>query len=190
MARTYTQKKRAEQQAETRARIAEAALELHSTIGPARTTISMIAEKAGVQRHTLYAHFPEERDILMACSGLAAERDPMPDPAPWAQIKDRNMRLRTALGELYDYFARNEKLVANVLRDAETHALLREIGQIRRGPRLAAYMETLGQGMTAQQRGVLQLALSFHAWRTLVRQSGLDHDAAIRVMICAIACAA
>jgi AcrR family transcriptional regulator len=80
MSRTYTLKRRAERQAETRRRIVEAAVDLHSSIGPARTTVSMIAERAGVQRHTFYAHFPDERSLFLACSGLTLERDPLPDP--------------------------------------------------------------------------------------------------------------
>ena len=83
MARTYTLKRRAEQQAETRQRIVEAAVDLHGSVGPAQTTFSMVAERAGVQRHTLYAHFPDERSLFLACSGLALERDPLPDAAPW-----------------------------------------------------------------------------------------------------------
>ncbi len=75
MSRTYTLKRRAEKQAETRRRFVEAAVELHSSIGPALTTLSMVAERARVQRHTLYAHFPDERSLLLACSGLTAERD-------------------------------------------------------------------------------------------------------------------
>ena len=82
MTRTYTLRRRAEQQAETRRRIVEAAVDLHGSVGPASTTFSMIAERAGVQRHTLYAHFPDERSLLLACSGLAHERDPLPDPEP------------------------------------------------------------------------------------------------------------
>src|SRR6476659_8962934 len=97
MTRTYTLKRRAEQQAETRQRIAEAALDLHGTIGPAQTTLSMIAERAAVQRHTLYAHFPDERSLFMACSGLAEERDPAPDAAAWRGITDRRERLVTGL---------------------------------------------------------------------------------------------
>ncbi len=84
MARTYTLKRRAERQAQTRRRIVEATVDLHSTLGPARTTISDVAERAGVQRHTVYAHFPTERDLFYACSGLALERDPLPDDKPGA----------------------------------------------------------------------------------------------------------
>jgi AcrR family transcriptional regulator len=66
MPRTYTLRRRAERQAETRLRIVEAAIELHGTVGPALTTLSMVAERAGVQRHTLYAHFPDEWSLYLA----------------------------------------------------------------------------------------------------------------------------
>src|SRR5215475_15212392 len=97
MARTYTLKRRAEQQAETRRRIVEAAVDLHGSVGPAATTFSMVAERAGVQRHTLYAHFPDERSLFMACSGLVHERDPPPDAEPWRKIDDQSERIRTGL---------------------------------------------------------------------------------------------
>src|ERR671919_2780048 len=80
MPRKYEMKRRAERMQETRRRIAEAAMELHQTVGPARTTVSAIAEKAGVQRHTYYAHFPELRDLYTACMGHYAERNPVPEP--------------------------------------------------------------------------------------------------------------
>src|SRR5215475_12843242 len=128
MARTYTLKRRAEQQAETRRRIVEAAVELHGSVGPARTTVSMVAERAGVQRHTFYAHFPDERSLLLACSGHIFECDPLPDATPWRTIADRRERLRTALVAIYGWYERNAELVASVLRDMEIHSLTREIG--------------------------------------------------------------
>src|SRR6187397_1810741 len=90
MTRSYILKRRAEQQAETRRSIVEAAVELHSSIGPALTTISMVAERAGVQQHTLYAHFPDEHSLYLACSGLAQERDPLPEAGSWRNIEDRH----------------------------------------------------------------------------------------------------
>src|SRR4051812_7605970 len=120
MTRTYTKKRRAEQQAETRQRIVEAAVALHGTIGPARTTVSMVAERAGVQRHTFYAHFPDERSLQLACSGLAFERDPLPDAEPWRTVEDPGERLRVGLRAIYDWYARNADLTACVLRDAES----------------------------------------------------------------------
>src|SRR5690606_15600990 len=157
MTRTYTLRRRAEQQAETRRRIVEAAVELHGRIGPARTTVSMVAERAGVQRHTFYAHFPDERSLLLACSGLTAERDPLPDAEPWRTIEDPRERLRVGLRALYDWYARNASLAACVLRDAEHHALTREISELRLGPPMAAYREVLGARLNASQRAVLRL---------------------------------
>jgi AcrR family transcriptional regulator len=186
MTRTYTLKKRAEQQAQTRQRIVEAAVDLHGTVGPARTTLSMVAERAGVQRHTLYAHFPDERSLLMACSGLAYERGPPPEAAPWRTIADRRERLRTGLAAIYGWFERNADLAACVLRDAEVHPVVKEISALRFGPCIVAYLDVLGEKLNAQQRAVLHLALSFYTWRTLVRDNGLKPAAAVAVMVQAI----
>src|SRR6478735_1547868 len=92
--RPYRLGRRAAKQDETRQRIVEATVELHSTIGPARTTVSQIAERAGVQRHTFYAHFPDERGLLEACSGHALERDPLPDAAAWRELPAGRERVR------------------------------------------------------------------------------------------------
>lgn len=186
MTRNYTLKRRAESQAETRQRITEAAVALHSTIGPANTTISMIAEKAGVQRNTFYAHFPDERSMGMACSGLAMERDPPPDAETWRDIADGSARLTTALAAVYDYYARNERLLACVLRDAEHHALTREIMDLRYGPIIAAWHQVLGAGLNSKQRAMLALALSFHTWRTLAREAQLKPRDAVAAMVKAV----
>ncbi|QFU15338.1 TetR/AcrR family transcriptional regulator [Microvirga thermotolerans] len=189
MSRTYTLKRRAEKQAETRQRIVEAAVELHSSVGPARTSLSMVAERAGVQRHTLYAHFPDERSLYMACSGLSLERDPLPEAAAWQSIADRRSRLRAGLGAVYGWYERNAEMAACVLRDAENHALTKEISELRFGPYMAAYHEVLGAGLSVTQHGVLRLALSFFTWRALVRESGLEQADAVEAMVHAIECA-
>jgi len=184
--RPYTLRRRAERQAETRRRIVEAAVALHSSVGPARTSLSMVAERAGVQRHTLYAHFPDERSLLMACSALAMERAPLPDPEPWRAIGDRRARIAAGLRALYGWYGMNEQLTACVVRDAEVHPLTREVATLRRGPAMAAYAEILGAGLNATGRALLGLALGFHAWRALVRDGGLDAAAAADAMAAAI----
>jgi AcrR family transcriptional regulator len=189
MTRTYTLKRRAEQQAETRRRIVEAAIDLHGSIGPALTTISMVAERAGVQRHTLYAHFPDERSLFLACSGLAFERDPLPDAEAWRAIKSPRERLRVGLRAIYDWYERNAELAACVLRDAEYHALTKEMIVMRIAPHMAAYQEVLGAKLSRKRQALLQLAISFFTWRTLVRDNGLKQDAAVGIMIQAIDCA-
>lgn len=186
MVRTYTLKRRAESQAKTRQRIVDAAIDLHATIGPAHTTISMIAERAGVQRHTLYSHFPDERSMLMACSGHSLERDPLPDAASWPAIVDSAERLQTGLREIYDWYERNAELVACVLRDAEHNALVREISALRYGPGIAHWREVLGQKLNARGRAMLAVALSFHTWRTLTRDAGMKQAAAVNAMTQAV----
>lgn len=186
MARNYTLKRRAEQQAETRQRIVDAAIELHGTVGPAKTTVSMIAEKAGVQRHTLYAHFPDERSMLMACSGHSLELDPLPSAEAWRAIEDLEERLRVGIGATYDWYARNEGLTACVLRDAETHELVSEIIALRFGPSIGAWHEVLGAGLKDKQRAMLALALSFNTWRTLTREAGLKQADAVDAMVEAV----
>ena len=189
MTRTYTLRKRAESQAETRRRIVDAAVDLHGSIGPAQTTFSMVADRAGVQRHTLYAHFPDERSLLMACSGLVHEQDPPPSADPWRSIADPGERLRTGLAAIYAWYERHAELLGCVLRDAEHHPIVREISQLRFGPARAAYGEVLGAKLNARQRALLHLALSFFTWRTLVRDAGLKQGAAVRTMADAIECA-
>ena len=186
MTRTYTLKKRAEQQADTRRRIVEAAVDLHSSIGPAATTFSLIAERAGVQRHTLYAHFPDERSVFAACSGLTMERDPLPDVAPWRAIADPRARLQTGLEAIYGWFARNEQLVGCVLRDAEHHEITRETAAATFAPMFASYQAVLGGGLAGTQQAMLHLAVSFYTWRSLVRDSGLSQADAVAAMVRAI----
>lgn len=186
MTRTYTLKRRAEQQAETRQRIVQAAVDLHGSLGPAHTTVSMVAQRAGVQRHTFYAHFPDERSLLLACSGLVFERDPLPDSEPWRTIEDGRERLRVGLRAIYGWYARNADLAACVLRDAEHHQATREVNELRVGPFMAAYRTVLGGKLNAKQRALLPLALSFHTWRTLAREGGLKPAAAVAAMVQAI----
>lgn len=183
MTRKYTKKKRAEAQAETHRRIAQAALDLHRIHGPGRTTISMVAEQAGVQRHTLYAHFPDEKSLFLACSALHLAEDPPPESAAWIEIGNRKARLEAGLGAIYAWFARNDGLIAAVMRDAEYHPLTREISQHHFGPRFMAWAASLSaEGDTGEARAMVALALSFHSWRTLVRDGGLSSDAAARLM--------
>jgi AcrR family transcriptional regulator len=183
MTRTYTLKKRAEQQAETRQRIVDATVELHGSIGPARTTLSMIAERAGVQRHTLYAHFPEERELFLACSGHVYAQDPLPDGNAWRAIADPRERLRVALTEVYDWYGRHHQLVACVMRDVEFHPPTQEVTALRVAPVRAVWHEVLGAGLSATQRALVHLALSFYTWRTLTREGGLQQGAAVDAMM-------
>ena len=118
MPRKYDLGRRADSKAETRRQITEAAVELHSTVGPARTTISAIAERAGVQRLTVYRHFPEERELFAACGAHWISENPPPDPTPWAAITDPRERVITALTAIYGWYRANEGMIGNTERDA------------------------------------------------------------------------
>src|SRR3954447_13234063 len=130
MGRNYELKKRAERQAETRRKIVEAAIDLHGTIGPARTTVTAVAERAGVQRHTYYRHFPDERSLMLACSGLYGERNPPPDPQRWREIRNPDERLRRGLDELYAFYEANRQMLSNITRDAQVHAVTAEVAAL------------------------------------------------------------
>src|SRR3954466_10117631 len=108
--RPYRMKKRAELEERTRARITESAVALHEQLGPARTSISAIAEHAGVRRSTVYRHFPDEETLFNACSSHWLAANPRPDLDGRAA--------REALEQLYAYYARTELMQASLLRDA------------------------------------------------------------------------
>ena len=190
MARNYQMRQRAEAVEATRRRIVEAAIDLHATLGPARTTVSAIAERAAVERQTYYRHFPNDQALMKACSGLYMQRNPLPDAEAWRAITDPEQRLRQGLAEMYRYYEANEPMMANVLRDAEVHALTREIAStamLAIGALREVLMEGLGGG--DQVRAVVELALGFHTWRSLVRDSRLSMEAAVELMAALVDCA-
>jgi AcrR family transcriptional regulator len=190
--RKYDMKKRAERQLETRRRIVEATVELHRTRGPAHTTIKEIAQRAGVNRLTVYNYFPDTADLLRACSKYWTEQHPAPDPTPWALIRDPEERLRTALWELYSYYARTEPMRAKVLRDAETMPALATLLKGTVVPYLRAVRELLAEGweVRGEERrrllAMLALAIDFHTWHSLERGSGLSSEEAIEIMLEAV----
>ena len=188
MTRKYEMKRRAERMQETRRRITEAAVELHETVGPARTTVSAVAEKAGVQRHTYYAHFPELKDLYQACTAHYLEQNPLPEPPFWADIADAEERLRVALSEVYAYYGGNEPMLANVLHDAPLDPVAQE-NMVSFYQYWDAMRDALAGAFGASGErheallGAVALALDFQTWNTLVRQQGLDQDRAVELMV-------
>jgi AcrR family transcriptional regulator len=187
VARKYELKRRAERQAETRQRIVEAAVELHGTKGPGRTSLSEVARVAGVQRNTLYRHFPDERQLLLACSAHHGAQHPPPEPSVWRHIGDPGERLRQGLGELYAWYAEVEPMYTHVLRDAEYHETVREIVTLRSGQAMAAIHAALADGLPAAgpAAAMLELALDFRAWQRLAH-AGLPPSEAAGAMTRAV----
>ena len=112
----------------------------------------------------------------------------MPDAAAWRAIKDNRERLSVGLDAIYGWYERNAALAACILRDAEHHALTREMVALRLGPSMAAYRDVLGARLGVKQRALLRLALSYFSWQTLVREGGLKRSAAVAAMVKAIGC--
>jgi AcrR family transcriptional regulator len=181
--RKYELKQRAEEMAKTHLRITEAAIELHGSVGPARTTMSAVAKRAGVERRTLYRHFPTEADLFAACSTHYVAANPWPDLASWQAIRDPHERLERALDELYAYYERTEPMYSNVLRDAELVDFARDAV----AP-LLAYLDEAAEALTVGRRGrgrrrqlvkrALRHALAFSTWHSLTTNGIGRSDAA------------
>jgi AcrR family transcriptional regulator len=184
--RTYRKRQRAESEAQTRLRITESAVHLHGTVGPARTTMSAVAEHAGVQRSTLYRHFPDEAALFEACSAHWVAANPRPDLVAWAAISDPDERLRAALTELYGYYERAAPMLENLLRDEHVVDVLRERFQGFHWY-LDAVADTLmaGRGLRGsarrRARAAIGHAVAFSTWRSLVREQGLPQAEAVEL---------
>lgn len=170
-----------------RDRITRAAFELHGTVGPARASISAIAERAGVQRHTIYSHFPDMESLIEACTAHGMQVRALPDPAIWASIIDPGARLARGLTELYAYYRANEQLLANVTRDmavmpelvAGSHAFHAEIGKI------AAALTAdwvVPPGRAEVHGAAVGLAIGFGTWQSLAG-FGLTDKEAVGLMV-------
>lgn len=186
--RKYEKKARAEAEAQTRLRITESAVELHGTLGPANTSMSAVAEHAGVRRSTLYRHFPDERALFGACSAHWAEANPPPDIGRWAAIEDPGERLEAALAELYAFYGRNEEMLDKLLRDAPTVPVVDELmGGFRAFLEEAAKILMRGRGLRGnaakRSRAAIGHALAFRTWEDLTRAQGLDDRQAAKLMV-------
>ena len=185
--RKYEKKRRAEAEAQTRLRITESAVELHGSLGPAQTTMSAVAEHAGVRRSTLYRHFPDERALFGACSAHWAEANPPPDIGRWAAIEDPGERLDTALAELYAYYRQTEEMLDKLFRDAPTVPVVDELmGGFRAFVAEAVKALMRGRGLRGnaakRTRAAIGHALAFRTWQDLTGAQGLGDRAAAELM--------
>jgi AcrR family transcriptional regulator len=186
--RRYRKRRRAEQEQRTRQAITTAAVRLHGTVGPARTTVSAIAEEAGVQRATVYRHFPDEVALFAACSGHYMAMHPPPDPSRWVEIADPADRLREGLTAVYRWWDETEDMMSRVIRDAP---LVEGMAEQTRA-RVAFFdgiAETLmrGRGLRGRRRArvaaAIHHALALSTWQSLVREGGLANEEAVELMV-------
>jgi AcrR family transcriptional regulator len=186
--RTYQKKRRAEQEAETRQRIIEAMVDLHREVGPARTTISAIADRAGVERLTVYRHFPDERSMFEACTSHYATVVPQPDPARWEAVEGPAERLRAALLTFYEYYRGAEQMLVNATRDLpQLPALAAVLKPRMKFVRLVRddLLQRWRVSGSERQRltAVIGHALRFETWQSLARGEALDDAEAADLMV-------
>jgi AcrR family transcriptional regulator len=193
MGRSYQQTKRAEQQDETRTRIIEATIALHGEIGGPATTVSAIAARAGVERATVYRHFPDERAILQACTGHYIARNPPPAPDAWLKIAGAEERLTVALTEIYAYHRRTETISARAVIDVPQMPvlaeLLRPMFAYWEGMRDLLAAPWLADGVAKPLLvGAIGHAIVFTTWQCLVRSQKLSDAEAVLVMTKMVRC--
>jgi AcrR family transcriptional regulator len=192
--RQYRMGRRAEAEQRTRLRITESTVELHGMLGPARTSVSAVARRAGVRRSTVYRHFPDEHSLFSACTSHWTAANPLPDISRWIAINDSAARLASALSEFYGHYRRTERMMSNILRDEATMPIVK---RMLKGYRdyLSAAREALMRGRDVQGRAREQVlaaighALAFGTWRSLVREQQLT-DAQAAALMCRLVAAA
>jgi AcrR family transcriptional regulator len=182
--RAYELKARAARQANTRERIVKATVDLHKEVGPARTTVAEIARRAGVQRLTVYNHFPDDDQLLAACQRHWLTEHPPPDPGPALALDDPEERLRAALVALYGWYGETQPMAGLVRRDRglvpALDALLAQSMDVRLDELTRALAVGFARkGRAAKRtRAAVALALDFWTWHRLSREGLADEDAA------------
>ena len=180
-------RRRLESLEDTRRRITAAAFHLHATLGPSRTTIRAIADGAGVQRHTVYAHFPDLGTLYLACTEHGIRVTGMPAPDPWARIADPTDRLRLGLTELFGWYRANERMLHNVLYDVDPAAppTAPDLFDLR----MASLCDAISDGWSVAVEGtgptllvVLAHAMTFETWRSLTG-AGLTDEQAVDLLL-------
>ena len=178
-------RKRADDVAETRQRIVEAAVRLHGTIGPAATTVSALAAEAAVTRLTVYRHFPDDLTLFSACSQHWAADQTFPDPERWKLIDDGEVRVTTGLTDVYRFYREAEPMLTNVRRD---QAFLPEEIRERTAATEQSYCDALVSGFPARGqsrelvRATLHHAISYWTWHSLCLTNRIKNEEAVRLM--------
>jgi AcrR family transcriptional regulator len=162
---------------QTRQRITEAAVRLHTTIGPSETSMSAVAEEADVTRLTLYRHFASKDELFQACMGHWRSRHPPPDPAAWTAITPFDARVRRALADLYAWYAANGDELFPIYRDAahtpDSNQRARKATNDRMADAILNGVPIAGAARR-RLRAAVGHVIGFWTWRSLVVDQGLS----------------
>ena len=183
--RRYIQHVRGERVAETRARIVEAIMGLHGEVGPRNTTVSAIADRAGVERLTVYRHFKDDAEMFAACSGRYMELNPPPDPTAWAVERNPSRRTERGLADLYAFFSRTAPMFAKVYLDVDEYPALKTIMD-----QFDAHLRHLADELASawppdksvrKRQIILRHATKFATWQSFEAE-GVDNPEKIKFM--------
>jgi len=160
-------------------------VELHQQHGPLHTTITAIAQRAGVERLTVYRHFPDETSLHEACQQHFFAAHAPPNLTLWLEISTFRKRLKVGLTELYEYWEQTHEMFSSVLRD-------HEIDPERSGAGVVTFMSKArdalldGEDVSGHRgqilRAVVGHAVHFYTWRSLVKDQGLSEADAVQLM--------
>jgi hypothetical protein len=120
---------------------------------------------------------------------------PLPDPAAWAKIEHPDERLRTALGELYEWYEHGDYMLEKTTRDLALVPALRPSMEAFRGW-LDAAAEAILRGRPERGarrrrlRAAVGHALAFETWRSLATHHGMSRSETIELMQALAAAAA
>ena len=177
--RRYRLGRRAETTQETRLRLVEATFQLHAERGIADTSMTDIAERAGVSVGTVYHHFPSYADAIVACGAYTSEHAPAPTAAVFEGAATRRERVACLARALFDYYERVPAL-ESVRRDRRfsrsLDAFARE--EVRNRRRLAA--QAVGAGGPV---ALVAALTDIDVYRSLRREGFGTVDAADRVAL-------
>jgi AcrR family transcriptional regulator len=188
-------RRRAEQVDETRQRITEAAVKLHTSVGPAHTSISKVAEEADVTRLTVYRHFADLDALFVACMGHWSSLNPAPDTDAWTSIEPLESRAQRAFGDLYSWYAARHDDLYPIYRDQSAMPEAAQQAMAAQDDGIAAAI--LGTPASDGSSGdhdrivaaVARHLVGFWTWRSLVVEQGLSSneatDAAVAILLAA-----
>jgi AcrR family transcriptional regulator len=182
--------RRAELVDQTRLRITEATVRLHTTVGPARTSIAAVAEEAGVTRLTVYRHFSDLDALFEACTAHWMAQNPPPDPAAWSAIPSVEGRARRGFGELYGWYRDHGEELYPIYRDmAAMPAAARRKTEDRwrtLADALLGVSASSGNSSDGEERLLRAVALhlvDFRTWHSLVTQQDLDDREVVELAV-------
>jgi len=178
---------------QTRRRITEATMRLHEQVGPAATTVSAIAERAGVTRVTVYRHFPDDEALIGACAAHWGALHPPPDTASWLSIDDPERRLRAALLDLYAWARAAAPMMTKIYRDVHVmpHFVVDSLSRQEQDRVTVLATGFPAAGRKARRlRTALTHAIAFRTWESLCLVGELRDDEAVELMVAAVLAAA